>query len=581
MKENTKRSFLLSGVFIIIFIVATIFMATFMFIFKISIHKIYVFISLLISIIVTIFLLKKNKILNVKSIIISVIMPILLIILSIILNGHVIDNSHDGNMYHKSTIGLLKNGWNPLYENVEDFDSNEENPLYIENTGNQLWINHYARGSHIFQACIYKLTDNIESGKAINTLSIASLFLLVSAYLSLKLKKQIFPILFAIVTVTPSVVCAQFLTNYIDFLVYIYLTILLLSFFILEYKENQNEETIGLLIYFLSLLMLINIKFTSFAYAGLYCLCYYIYYIVKLKKQKLDRKYFIKFSITSAVAVIIGVFIIGLAVYPKNYLNDGHPFYPLFGKNKVDIITDNQPDYFENKSTLEKFVISTLSRVDNISKYDKQKAEYKIPFTFNEKELHELKNVDTRISGHGVIFGGIFITSLIILIILSFKIYKNDRQFFYMCSITIFLTVLLIFGLSESWWARYLPQVYYIPLVSILYLNKIKLSQNKLLLPALLSIVLLVNNAYTLKSVVKNSYDFTFWSNNQYRLIKENIDCDKYDIYISSPVLPGAMYNVFDNLKEYEIITEKKTLEEVADYNYLMCGLVFERSEKK
>ena len=149
MKENTKRNFLLSGVFIIMFIVATIFMATFMFIFKISIHKIYVFISLLISIIVTIFLLKKNKILNVKSIIISVIMPILLIILSIILNGHVIDNSHDGNMYHKSTIGLLKNGWNPLYENVEDFDSNEENPLYIENTGNQLWINHYARGSRL------------------------------------------------------------------------------------------------------------------------------------------------------------------------------------------------------------------------------------------------------------------------------------------------------------------------------------------------------------------------------------------------------------------------------------------------
>lgn len=580
MKENTKRSFLLSGVFIIMFIVATIFMATFMFIFKISIHKIYVFISLLISIIVTIFLLKKNKILNVKSIIISVIMPILLIILSIILNGHVIDNSHDGNMYHKSTIGLLKNGWNPLYENVEDFDSNEENPLYIENTGNQLWINHYARGSHIFQACIYKLTDNIESGKAINTLSIASLFLLVSAYLSLKLKKQIFPILFAIVTVTPSVVCAQFLTNYIDFLVYIYLTILLLSFFILEYKENKDEETIGLLIYFLALLMLINIKFTSFAYAGLYCLCYYIYYIVKLKKQKLDKKYFIKFSITSAVAVIIGVFIIGLAVYPKNYLNDGHPFYPLFGKSKVDIITENQPDYFENKSTIEKFVISTFSRADNISKYDKQKAEYKIPFTFDEKEVQVLKNADTRISGHGVLFGGIFIISLIILLISSFKIYKNDRQLFYMCSIPIFLTILLIFGLSESWWARYLPQVYYIPLVSILYLDKIKSPQNKLLLPLLL-IILLVNNTFTLKSVVKNSYDLTFWSNDQFRLLKENLDSDKYKLYISSPILPGAMYNVFDNLKEYEIITEKKTLEEVADYNYLMCGLVFERSEKK
>ena len=41
------------------------------------------------------------------------------------------------------------------------------------------------------------------------------------------------------------------------------------------------------------------------------------------------------------------------------------------------------------------------------------------------------------------------------------------------------------------------------------------------------------------------------------------------------------MYNVFDNLKDYEIITEKKTLDEVKNYNYLMSGLVYERSKKK
>ncbi len=580
MKEDTKKSILFSGIFLLLFIVLTIFIATLMFIFKVSIHKIYVFISLFISIITTIILLKQNQILNIKSIIISIILPIILIILSIFLNGNVIDHSHDGNMYHKSTIGLLKNGWNPLYERAEDFDSKEENPLYIENTGNELWINHYARGSHIFQACIYEVTNNIESGKSINTLSIICLFLLVFSFLSLKLKKIIFPLLFAIATSSSSVICAQFLTNYIDFLVYIYLTILLLSFFILEYKNNKNEENIGMLIYFLSLIMMINIKFTSFAYAGLYCLCYYIYYIIKLKKKKLHKNYFIKFSVVSAVSVIIGVFIIGLAVYPKNYLTKGHPFYPLFGKNSVDIITDNQPDYFQSKSPIEKFVISTFSRADNITKYDKKEAEYKIPFTFKQSELLSIKSTDTRISGNGVLFGGIFAISLIILIVLSFKIYKSNRQLFYMCSIPIFLTIVLIFLLGESWWARYFPQVYYIPLVSILYLYKLKSLKN-IIMMTILILILFINNFYTLKNVIKSSYDLTFWSNNQFRLIKENLDNNEYKIYISSPVLPGAMYNVFDNLKDYEIITEKKTLDEVKNYNYLMSGLVYERSKKK
>ena len=27
---------------------------------------------------------------------------------------------HDSNTYHKTAIGALKNGWNPVYENIED-----------------------------------------------------------------------------------------------------------------------------------------------------------------------------------------------------------------------------------------------------------------------------------------------------------------------------------------------------------------------------------------------------------------------------------------------------------------------------
>ncbi len=580
MRTEVKKSLLLSGIFLLLFIVFNILISNALFIVKIEITKYNMIVSLLLCIFILLWVLKKFNLLSLKkfyNIIIALILPIALIVGSLFVNSKIMDFTFDGNTYHKATIGLLKEGWNPLYETAAEFDNGRENKIYIENSSSELWTelwtDCYARATHVYQANAYALTNNIESGKSINTLSIIALFLIIFSYLALRFKKIVFPFIFALCCITYSVVSAQYLTVYIDFFVYIYLLLLLFSFFVIEFRRNEKELNFGLLIYSLALLMLINIKFNSFAYAGIFCLGYYFYYIYKLiKKREKEQKFFVKFTTISAINVIVGVFIIGLSVYPKNFIEYGNPFYPLYGENKVDIITENQPAEFENLPTIEKYTRAMFSKTENMAKASGRETEYKIPFAVSKDEMNYIRMTDTRISGNGVLFSGIFIISLILLILTSIKMYHYNKKIFIMASIPLAITFLMIFLLSESWWARYFPQTYFIVLIVIFYLYLLKGKFYKVLL-VVLFILVLANNGITLFKATEYSYDQNKLANNEFRLLEENVDPNNQFIVLQAPVFIGSLYDIYDNLPNYKF--QLVPPEEKIDLsNTLMNGLV-------
>lgn len=579
MKTDILKSTLLSGFFLLFFIVYNIIISSFFFIFKISISKYYVLLALALSIVSTTFLLKKEKLLSLHKfyyVIISIVLPIVIIFISFFLNGKIIDFSYDGNAYHKTTIGLLKNGWNPIYEKAEEFDNASEiDQVYIDGTKNVNWVNHYAMASHIYQANIYAFTNNIECGKSINTLSIIILFLILFSFMALKLNKLLFPFLFGICAITYSVVSAQFLTTYIDLLNYIYLTLLLISLFMLEFPNSQNKH-LGFILYFLCLLMTINIKFNTFAYAGIFCLVYYIYVIIRVRKKKLDSQYFKRFTGLSIVGVIVGVLVIGI-IYPKNTITNGHPFYPLFGEGKIDIITKEQPANFVNKSSIEKYFISMFSQVENIHDASGKKATLKIPFTIHQNEYEHIKTTDARMSGNGVLFSGIFIISLLIIVLLSRNTYKNHKEVFIMTTIILATTCSLIVLFSESWWARYFPVTYYFVLISLLYLY---LNKNVVIKRTsyLLIFIILINNFITFKESVKYSYDLNYNANFEYQNMLQQASGKTIDI--TTPIYIGAYYDIYHDLKNYnyKIIPHEDNL---SDYNYLLSGLMYYKIESE
>lgn len=450
----------------------------------------------------------------------------------------------------REQFGLLADGWNPLYEHIEDFEIKRNEKMLIKDES-PIYINHYAKASNIFAANIYKTTGNIECGKAINTISIIMIFLFTLSFLLYKNKSLPFSLLFSLCVCTYPVICAQFLTNYLDMLVYVFLYLLIYSFFIMEEKKFIISKSEILIFYFMILTLCINLKVSLFGYAGIFCLGYYIWYIYRFFNNKIDKKFFWQFTIASIVSVIVGVFVIGLSVYPKNLIEHGHPFYPLIGEGKVDIMTVNQPAYFENKSAFEKFIISTFSKANDIISTSEEVAEFKVPFSVDREELFYISLSDTRISGNGIFFSGILIISLIVLIAKSKKIYKENSTLFILCAIPTIITFLMIFLLNESWWARYFPQIYFIVLFAVLALDS-----NKKIYKYLqygLIFVILVNNFATFSASVQRAYEKNKSFNEEF-VIFENMNYEENSqIEIRANSFHGAKYNILDKYKKYNI----------------------------
>lgn len=561
-KKLYKNIFLI-GLFLLSFVFNNILLSSILFIFNIDINSSTVFLSAIISILIELVFIKKNNMPK-KSTILTILIPIIFIIISIIICGKFYDYTWDGRMYHKVGIGYLMDGWNPLNEDVEEYDKTMTPPFKLIER-NYLWINHYPKASYIFAANIGKLTGNIESGKAINIISIAALFCFTLSILIYKKKSMPFSILFSLAIVSCTTILSQILTNYVDCLVYVYMFMLIYTFFAFEEKSYISNKTV-LLIYFMVLGLLINIKFSSFAFAGIYCLAYYLWYIFRLKFKKIDKKFFVNFTITSFIAVIIGVFVIGLTSYPKNYIEKGNPFYPLLGKNKVDIMTNEALDYFENKSPIERFMISTYSQITNLSKASGIEATLKVPFTIHKKELKYIDTCETRISGNGLLFSGIFSISLIVILLLEKRLYKDDKKLFVLTTIPTLVTILLTFLMQDIWWARYFPQIHFIVFLALILLEKY--TNKKFLLYGLITIII-INGSIFMIGNINNAIKHTDLVKEQFNYIKSKKEFKKCKMKIWSLTFQGGYFDIEKELKDYNIIYTNKKID---NYEYVLNG---------
>ena len=575
-KNLIIKSIFLGGLFLLSFIFFNIFISSVMFILKINILKIYPIISLILSLLLNTIIIKKDKDLNTKVVIsslITILLPILIIGCSIFISEKFYDNTWDGNSYHKASIGSLMDGWNPVYEHMEDFDAKQDKSLNIL-SNSYIFGNHYSKASHVFAANISLFFNNIEAGKCITFISMTSLFLMLLSVLISNKRSILFATFFSLAVITCPTICVQVFNYYVDSLVYVFLFFTIFSLFLFKYNNVFNNEKLNLLIYIMVLSIIINVKFSAFGFAGIFCLGYYIYYIINVIKDKKLVKVFIKFTIASVCAVVIGVFVIGLSVYPKNLIDHGHPFYPIMGEDKIEIITQNQPKSFQNRSTINKFLISTFSESENIySPYD-IKPSLKIPFTIKENEFENIYVSDLRISGNGVFFSGILILSVITILGTCVPIYRKDKELFFNMYIPIIITIGMIFLLSESWWARYFPQIHLIPFFAILSLNILKNKIFKMLSYILLSL-LLINSAFVIDSTIDFNRAYSNEVASEISILKNNVD-DDCNIELYTPSFHGALYNINTIIDKKRIDYVEKKIKN-ADYNSVYKNFILWR----
>ena len=374
----------------------------------------------------------------------------------------------DGNAYHKFAVGLLQRGWNPFYESSDQFSKSLFGSEF--GSGTSLWIDHYPKQSWIFGASIYSLTDNVDAGKAYQLLALAAVFCLALSYMRSKNLKRWQCMAVGLAAGCNPVALAQIDSYYVDGYLANMLIALILALTMNLDKEYAYSGQSAASLIASAMLVCANIKFTGLLYGGIYCMTYFLFWVVLQYRE--NRKTWVWLSCRRCgwFALLAGICVLwpGYTTYMMNFLQHGSFTYPLTGKGAVDIMTANSPRAFTEISPLESLFYSLFSRTDNLVYNSPGRPILKLPFTVHSGETTYCSLADTRIAGFGVLFSGILLCAIVVLIWKLVKMPKKVSFAFWMMHIMLILGLCLV--ISESWWARYAPYIYFIVLVALILL---------------------------------------------------------------------------------------------------------------
>ncbi|TDF93853.1 hypothetical protein [Paenibacillus piri] len=367
-------------------------------------------------------------------------------------SGSFYDLSYDGQAYHQESVIYLDNGWNPVYDE----------PIH-EPTGHSVWVNHYARASETASAVLYKATGLIEHSKAINLLAIAaSLLLSLGALFTLRPAKSEEAttgqagyawraVIVAVLLAFNPVSVYQAFSYYVDGL----LASMMLCMVALGFLIFARPGWLLLSAYTSAMVFAINIKFTAIAYAGVLTVGLLI--TLYMSEQFTRLKHLV---IIGASGTLLAVLLIGYNPYVTNTIRMGNPLYPLAGEDAIDVVKNFTPRNLEAMSRFDQAIHSYFA-VTTGNSTEKKSTVTKLPFTVTENELIAMGDPDVAVSGFGPLFSGVLLLSLLVLLLAFWK-----RPGLSLAALGLMIIIAAsAFVNPASWWARYVPQLWLLPLL--------------------------------------------------------------------------------------------------------------------
>jgi hypothetical protein len=373
---------------------------------------------------------------------------LIIILVSIFISGLFYDISADGQMYHMESALQMKAGWNPFKKAL---------PLEFNQA---IWLNHYGKGVEDPQAAIYAMTNRLETTKSTNFILLAASFCLSMGFL-LRLNRFSYRknLLFSVLLAFNPITFYQLLNTYLDG----QLSSFLLCFIAVACLLYLDANRYFLILLASILIILINIKFTALVFAGIFTFGMLgVFYLCK------RRQAFKRALIVSMLSATFSVGVVGYFPYMINILQYHDIFYPGLKmlKSEAGKFT---PPRIKHKNQFSKFVISFFSHTDNLnlSVTKDPVIKSKIPFTVNKTDIfNACKPYASFMAGMGPFFSGICISALVIFGYWYGRLKnRKDALPVLIMAVTILFSVLLI---SEAWYARYVPQLWFFPLVLLM-----------------------------------------------------------------------------------------------------------------
>ena len=417
------------------------------------------------------------------------------------------DYSCDGVGYHGTGTLQLLEGWNPLRQ-----PGRADAPQLLQ----QEVMIHYAKGPWISAAGLCQLAGKVEAGKATTLILIAACFFLAlhaqAKHTRLGPAKMV--ILSALVALNP-ISLNQCLTFYVDGQLAALFTILVLS----SCLQLLEQRALNFMLTILTILLLINVKLTGLVYV---CVFGATFCIALFALKRLDA--LPSLAATYAIGVFLGL-AVGYNPYVTNLQTTGNPLFPFtFDQTKrgtEENFTNNQmPVSFRGRNRFDTFLRSVFGRCQNSYDYSSQTfsgGSLKTPFTVSAAEVRCFKDVDTRICGWGPLTSGVLICALAA----TCTAKRRERQKYGKIGLTLTLCVLAtVFVIPHPWWARYVPQLWLLPVIAAvaLWLSERKLDQ---LFGAALIALMFANLAMISIPAVRASYSFTRLLHSQLKWLAE------------------------------------------------------------
>lgn len=573
--EKIMNLFYESAKYLLIVLSLLLLITSSLFIINIEITKYHLPIIIIIASVI--YILKKRDTLKIS--LCAVLIGITVFSASTLFVGKIYDSTADGNTYHKLTIGALKNGWNPIYQDIAEYNKEAGNPFDIlEDNVNVKWSNHYAMGTEEFGAVVYAFTGNIESAKVFNILWIyIGLFILYGLFIQMKIVSWKSFMISGILAFNP-ISLTQIANLYLDGVLTISLFIIIIISIIKSLYETECEKENDLILA-MAIIWCVNSKFTGLAFAAIFSFILYLYRNIRnfIKNKTLFKKSIIKETIYYIVVVLIAVIIVGSPTYTKNLIQHDHPLYPLYGKGHVDnMVLMEMPKSMQEYSSLRIFLTSIFAKGENVSpSYAKvvNDPDLKIPFTVTNEEIKNYNVPDIRMGGFGPLFSGIFVITIIALIVIAVELTrKKEYEKLSVYGILIITTITLILTLDGSYWARYIPYVYLLPIYALVHMMKKDYRCHRM---ANITGVLIIA-IFSINSLLILSTQYTNTKiNNEYIKIRIKRLKDYYEenkkvkIKLNHHGLQGIQYNLDDlNIKNYQLSEDESLINDGYMFNY-------------
>lgn len=361
-----------------------------------------------------------------------------------LLNGKIYDISWDGQWYHSEAILQLANGWNPFY------DATSNGTLV------STLLNFYAKGPWICAAALYKFSGNFEAGKAFHLSLILACWLFSLAALSTfrGIRWQWSIMLSLLWALNPVSLCQVF-TYYVDgqlaSLLGIALSLLILI--------DRRPDRVLMAVLALLVILMINVKLNGAIYIAIIGGGYWLWAAIVKKARNIELAMWL------IAGGVVGGVVVGFNPYVtqfvKEFISTGNPFYPTDYRSLTHIDGESPFRNFVGMNRVEKLFVSLFSKSEILPRHP---LELKLPFTFSQNELQSFMYPDVRVGGFGPLFSGALVLTCAVLVIL---VVKYSRQLVGALTLLLPVMLILISAVSnpEMWWARYIPQLWIIPVV--------------------------------------------------------------------------------------------------------------------